>query len=100
MRLKALSVRDLAFWAREARRRQITRQMELYNAAVLALMSDADVRQEFERIKFEAIELDHGHEVDSSAERYLARVKAGTHRPKKRMKKKKKRVIKEASDGV
>lgn len=63
---------------------------ERANAAVLSVMKDSDIRAEFDRLRTAMYELDHGKEIDAAEQRYLERMKAGTNRPTKKTKKKKK----------
>lgn len=60
----------------------------LYNASILPRTTDENIAGEFDRLKYEMMEIDHGAEIAESTRRYEERVKAGTHRAPKKKKKK------------
>lgn len=84
-----MGVRDLKFWTKEANRRQLIRQKEAAEAALLPVRKDADIKAHLDRIRWAMYELDYADDIAKSEQDYAERVRKGLHRPHGKSKKRK-----------
>jgi cell shape-determining protein MreC len=61
-----MGVRDVFFWASEAKRKVVNRQIEACNAALLPQQSPEDINKEMESLRVKATEIDQ--DVDEIAQ--------------------------------